>query len=95
MNVYKMGFDWKKRLASEANHIPHKDHTTNSEKGHYIDLLPMPSDTATSVTYQGCYVDTNDRLLDDLKYRNEENSVENCIAACRKENYLLSGVQNG
>jgi hypothetical protein len=95
MNIYKMGFDWKRKVASESNHVPNKDHTTNSGDGHYIDLLPMSPKTASSVTYQGCYIDTNDRLLDDLKYRNGDNSVENCIAECRKENYLLSGVQNG
>ena len=95
MNIYRMGFDWKRKVASEANHVPNKDHTTNSGNGHYIDLLPMSPKTASSVTYQGCYIDTNDRLLDDLKYRNGDNSVEKCIAECRKENYLLSGVQNG
>ena len=95
MNIYKMGFDWKRKVASEATHVPSKDHTSNSGDGHYVDLLPMSEDTSTSITYQGCYVDTNDRLLDDMKYRNNENSIEKCIEECRKEDYLLSGVQNG
>ena len=93
MNIYKMGFDWKRKVASEANHVPNKDHTSNSGDGHYIDLLPMSYNTAN--TYQGCYIDTNDRLLDDLKYRGDSNSVEGCIELCRKEDYMLSGVQAG
>ena len=95
MNIYKMGFDWKRKVASQANHVPTKDHTSNNGDGHYIDLLPMSPRTASSVTYQGCYIDTDDRLLDDLKYKGNENSVESCIDLCRKEDYLLSGVQNG
>ena len=60
MNIYKMGFDWKRKVASQANHVPTKDHTLNNGDCHYIDLLPMSPRTASSVTYQGCYIDTDD-----------------------------------
>ena len=93
MNIYKMGFDWKRRTASEANHIPSKDHTTDSGDGHYLELLPLPSDTSFTNVYQGCYIDGN--LLEDVHYQDNENTIESCIKRCRNGNFLLSGLIDG
>ena len=95
INIYKLGFDWALKLASESNHIPHEDHTTSSGSGHYVDLLPMPAYSSSTQVYEGCFVDTSDRLLEQLMWRNNDNTVEKCIEACREANYILSGVENG
>ena len=93
MNIYKQGVDWQLRVASESNHVPDKDHTSNSADGHYVDLLPLPSSHDRTQTYVGCFIDTGDRLLDELMYRDNNNTVERCQAACRDQHFLLSGVQ--
>ena len=95
MNIYKQGFDWQLKVASESNHIPHKDHTSNSGGGHYLDLLPLPSVHDRTQTYVGCFVDNSDRLLDERMYRDNNNTIERCNAVCRDKGFLLSGVQDG
>ena len=95
MNIYKQGFDWQLKVAAESNHIPHKDHTSNSGVGHYLDLLPLPSVHDRTQTYVGCFVDNSDRLLDERMYRDNNNTIERCNAVCRDNGFLLSGVQDG
>jgi hypothetical protein len=95
MNIYKHGLDWQLQVASESNHVPSKDHTNNDAKGHYVDLLPLPSTHDRTEVYVGCFIDNGDRLLDTKMYSDNNNTVERCLAACREENFLLSGLQNG
>ena len=95
MNIYKQGLDWQLKVASESNHIPRKDHTSNEGSGHYVDLLPqLPSHDRTEVKV-GCFVDNQDRLLDEKMYRDNNNTIERCLATCRDKNFLLAGVQDG
>ena len=42
-----------------------------------------------------CYIDTSDRIFDTMVFKNNENSVDKCAAACGAEGFKFAGVQHG